>query len=157
LGFSSQNISYAFVDGSLSGNQIQQDKVHRLVIEWSRYANLTFISTTDIQNAQIRISFDSTDGNWSRIGTDALKVVSPEPTMNLAVVDDTGPANDIDTGVILHEFGHVLGLLHEFQSPERPGHVTLKEDGKSYLILRCVHPGLFGFFLSFSGDQSIYP
>lgn len=56
----------------------------------------------------IRISLKHDAGCWSVIGTDSLLVAEDSPTMNFAW---------FDVGTVLHEFGHVLGLCHEHQSP----------------------------------------
>ena len=47
---------------------------------------------------------------WSMIGNDAQYVTDPEMTMHLT--------SDFTTGVVLHEFGHALGLAHEHLSPK---------------------------------------
>ena len=75
--------------------------------EWSRYANLHF-KFVDRGDAEVRISFKPTEGSWSLVGIDALGVSMAEPTMNLGFPE---------LGVVLHEFGHVLGLIHESQNP----------------------------------------
>jgi Astacin (Peptidase family M12A) len=46
--------------------------------------------------------------------------------MNLGWTGDL----EANRGVILHEFGHTLGLLHEHQSPVRGKKITLKEKRK---------------------------
>src|SRR4029434_1979811 len=54
------------------------------------------------------ITFDSSDGAWSFIGTDASSIPTNEPTMNLGFLDG---------GTAAHEFGHAIGLAHEHQNP----------------------------------------
>lgn len=56
----------------------------------------------------VRIALHSNSGCWSKIGTDCLSVAQDLPTMNFAW---------FDVGTVLHEFGHVLGLAHEHQTP----------------------------------------
>jgi hypothetical protein len=55
----------------------------------------------------VRIAFLD-DGAWSYIGTDSLNIPADQPTMNFGWLDE---------GVILHEFGHMLGMIHEHQNP----------------------------------------
>ncbi len=51
--------------------------------------------------------------------------------MNLGWVDGTNTnLSDSDRGTILHEFGHVLGLTHEFVSIPNPGGVQLDPLGE---------------------------
>ncbi len=74
-----------------------------------------------LRDAQIRISFREKGQAWSCIGSQALDVPLAEPTMNLGWLDDD---TDFDatqykgTGqVVLHEFGHAMGMIHEHQNP----------------------------------------
>ena len=68
-------------------------------------------------------------GSWSCVGTDIMKVEPSSPTMNLSWVSDTEDTDDTEQGVILHEFGHTIGLGHEHQSPKFGGTITLKPEG----------------------------
>jgi len=81
--------------------------VQRVAVRWTDHANLQF-EFTDDPRAEIRITFDEDDGAWSYIGTDNLDIPLHAATLNLGWVDE---------GVILHEFGHMVGLGHEHQSP----------------------------------------
>ena len=95
--------------------------VHAKVIEyaqrWSQFANVTFVFGNDL-NADIRISFDLTDGSWSYLGTDALSLAANRPTMNYGWL--TPETEDEEySRVVQHEFGHALGCIHEHQHPQQ--------------------------------------
>lgn len=90
----------------LGGTASQQAMVKQFAVQWTNYANLKF-EFDNASNAQIRIAFND-DGAWSYIGTDALGIPANQPTMNFGWLDE---------GVILHEFGHLLGMIHEHQNP----------------------------------------
>ena len=75
--------------------------------------DLKFNFVDDFKTANVRISFDPEQGAWSFIGTQCK---DPEhngnATMNLGW---------FDVATTIHEFGHVLGLIHEHQnSNENP-------------------------------------
>lgn len=103
-----------FLDGSAK----MQKKVRTYATEWEKHANvkLKFVATGA---AEVRISFYADDGSWSAVGRDALNTgyfPPHQPTMNFGWVRDDSDAVE-DRAVVLHEFGHALGCIHEHQSP----------------------------------------
>lgn len=62
----------------------------------------------DYNSATIRVLFDKNGGSASQVGTSSSDVPAPKQTTNFGWMD---------VGTILHEFGHVLGMLHEHQNP----------------------------------------
>lgn len=98
----------------LDGEPTVQQKVMRFAQAWCQHANIQF-DFGDHAVAEIRISFQQ-PGSWSFIGTDALGVPVAEPTMNFGWLTP-GTPNDEVQRVVLHEFGHALGLVHEHQNP----------------------------------------
>lgn len=90
----------------LSGSTSQKDFVKKTCIEWLLYANLKF-EFVESGESDIRVRFDN-DGSWSYIGTDCKNIPQNQPTLNLGW---------LDKGVVLHEFGHSLGCIHEHQNP----------------------------------------
>jgi serralysin len=101
----------------LDGVEMMQAKVMKYAQEWSKHANIKFeLSSTP--DAEIRISFLQT-GSWSAHGTDAqLFWMFPEnsPTMNFGWLNLASP-DDEYRRIVLHEFGHALGCIHEHQHP----------------------------------------
>jgi hypothetical protein len=103
-----------FLDGSVK----MQKKVRTLAKGWEKYANIKLKFVTKGPE-EVRISFYADDGSWSAVGRDALNAEYfplHQPTMNFGWVrDDSDPVED--RAVILHEFGHALGCIHEHQAP----------------------------------------
>ncbi|KAJ2932993.1 hypothetical protein H1R20_g4093, partial [Candolleomyces eurysporus] len=126
-----QVLTCAFVKPA--GSAIQQAKVISVAKEWERYANikLDFKSAANKpRDATIRISFNQGLGSWSTVGKTALdpEVPKNKATMNFGwVFSAPNIATSEERGVILHEFGHAIGYLHEHQSPRRGDKLKLKE------------------------------
>ena len=91
----------------LGGTTAQQKIVKDFAPKWSDHANIR-LDFNNAPDAEVRIAFDPNDGAWSYIGKDCLGIPLNQPTMNLGWQDE---------GVVLHEFGHTLGLIHEHQNP----------------------------------------
>jgi hypothetical protein len=92
----------------MEGTPAQQDMVRDIAPQWTLHANLDF-EFTNHPRAEIRVTFDANDGAWSYVGTDNSNIPLHAATLNLGWQDQ---------GVILHEFGHMIGLSHEHQNPE---------------------------------------
>lgn len=72
------------------------------------------------RESQIRVSYDQ-PGYWSVLGqVSVVFLTQQEASLNLSGFGDANLAAFDDPevrSIILHEFGHALGLLHEHQSP----------------------------------------
>ncbi len=97
--------------------------VARTAREWTRETSIffdfgrepDFNSCGGKEPFDVRVGFEA-KGSWSYIGRDAANVPQDQPTVNLQ-----GIGEKFDAGArrqVLHEFGHVLGLLHEEQNPQ---------------------------------------
>ena len=69
----------------------------------------------DPAEAEIRITFDQTDGSWSYVGRDILSRSASDATMNFGW---RLSGWDYGRDTALHEIGHTLGLPHEHQNPK---------------------------------------
>lgn len=109
---SGATITIAFLDGTPE----QKALVKKYAVGWTNgLANLNF-SWLDGTDAMIRISFKY-KGSWSVIGTTCKSVAKGQPTMNFGWLTP-GVTDEEARRVVLHEFGHALGLIHEHQNPD---------------------------------------
>ena len=99
----------------LDGDPVVQKRVEEFAHQWSKYANIKF-NFGNHGFAQIRISFNQR-GSWSYVGTQSLTIFNQAtPTMNFGWLEPDS-SDETYAGVVLHEFGHALGLIHEHQNP----------------------------------------
>lgn len=101
----------------MEGDPEMHRKVETFANIWSQYGDISF-DFGEFIDSDIRITFDTTDGYWSKLGTDALKCNEQEATMNLGFKDFV--FEGVIRAVVLHEFGHALGLIHEHNRADNP-------------------------------------
>lgn len=91
----------------LDGTSDEVSFITTVADTWTRHANLRFVVSGD-DDAEVRVSLDPTLGSWSWVGNQSEGIPHGTATLNLAWVDEA---------VVLHEFGHAIGLGHEHQNP----------------------------------------
>jgi hypothetical protein len=99
----------------LGGTPAVEATVATFADEWTKYANIAFQVVDDPRTAELRIAF-APGSSWSMVGTEALALDTSEPTMNLGWLTEETPEDECRR-VVLHEFGHALGCIHEHSSP----------------------------------------
>lgn len=113
----------------LNGRDFQKQKVMQYAKEWNlasastpdrgskiRIKFIPYDVTTPGNVADIRIMFQDGKGSSSYVGTEAKRIAQDQPTMFYGWVTEDEPEQWIRQ-VVLHEFGHALGFVHEHQSP----------------------------------------
>lgn len=99
----------------IGGTPVVREKVQKLALQWNQFSavKLQFVTSAP---AEIRASFFMNNKSWSYVGTDALKIPAHRATMNFGWLTDKSSDEEFSR-VVLHEFGHALGLVHEHQNP----------------------------------------
>jgi hypothetical protein len=120
-----ETLTVAFTHTESLGNpEAIISKVKEYANIWTEYANIKFdFNPPDPATATIRVSFVPDGGHNSLVGTDAKSdKYKGEPTMNLDPKElnryllRTDPERFRQ--IVLHEFGHALGCIHEHQQPD---------------------------------------
>ena len=100
-------------------NDFIRSKVIQYAKVWERYANIKFNFVSQWATAQIRVSFVPDHSSWSVPGR--FSQLIPIGIANLNFGWFNNETTDEEFGrTVTHEFGHVLGFLHEHQSPLAP-------------------------------------
>jgi hypothetical protein len=108
-----ETITVSFLDG----DPALQKRVREMAQRWTGpgMANLS-IDFLNHNNTDIRISFKN-KGSWSLLGTFCRDRTDKSlPTMNYGWLTPDS-TDDSLRRVVLHEFGHALGFIHEHQNP----------------------------------------
>jgi len=107
----------------LEGDPAVQEKVKKYAKQWGEHANINIVFVKE-DDAEVRIAFRP-GGSWSEVGKRARKIDAAKPTMNFGWLTPV-TADDEYQRVVLHEFGHALGCIHEHQHPA--GGIQWKKD-----------------------------
>lgn len=97
-------LTYTFAGGTLADRQELIDAAD----EWMKYANIKLVHV-ETDPADVRILIDNSGSSYAYVGTDIRTIPANEPNMVIGWPDDPGRS--------LHEWGHVLSLIHELQIP----------------------------------------
>ncbi|GAB3930325.1 M12 family metallopeptidase [Larkinella terrae] len=100
-------LNVQFLDGDLA----VINKVIEVAKTWEKYCSIRFNFSQNL-DPDISISFKYS-GSWSDIGSFSK---NNRPSMNLGWLTVDTP-NEEYNRVVLHEFGHALGFIHEHQNP----------------------------------------
>ena len=101
------------------GDDALRDRVREVADRWTApgMAQLTLEWVDDDADADVRVAFMEGDGSWSYLGTQCRDIPADQPTMNYGWIDADSDEAEVRR-VVLHEFGHALGLIHEHQNPQ---------------------------------------
>lgn len=108
---------------SMSSKPELFSRVLNVASEWTLYSGISLRPVERIEESDIRISFRGTKCD-SLVGTEAT-----EPSNRNKSTMHLGGVANLSTSIedkkkfrrkVLHEFGHVFGLIHEHQSPFSP-------------------------------------
>ena len=102
----------------MEGDEGLRERVKAVAERWTApgMADLTF-QWVDQGPSEIRIRFEQGNGSWSYLGTQCRDIPDDEPTMNYGWLTPDSDEDEVQR-VVLHEFGHALGLIHEHQNPQ---------------------------------------
>ncbi|KAK7685244.1 hypothetical protein QCA50_011607 [Cerrena zonata] len=88
---------------------------------WTIYANVSFEFIDNDEPGTIRVAFMEDKGHYSYLGRSCQQIDKDKPTMNLDPLEINELMLQRNENrfrqVVLHEFGHALGCVHEHSQP----------------------------------------
>jgi serralysin len=100
----------------LSGDPVVRARIQQSAMKWTAYLNLGLDFIDDPTQAAIRIGVDLNGKSESQIGLDSETIPVSKETMHFGWLTADSSQADYDS-VVLHEFGHAFGAIHEHQIP----------------------------------------
>lgn len=98
----------------MEGNKPLGTEIVAIANDWSRHCGLSFKLTDKLTDSQIRVTFRS-GGYSSAVGLECIQdKYMDQPTMFLEGLDTMKDKQEF-IRIVLHEFGHTLGLEHELR------------------------------------------
>lgn len=111
-------LTIGFLEGEAALHARVAELAERWITETSADIQFEFwiASRRDPREANLRVAFRPEKGSQSVLGRYAVQVTGGAATMNLGWMT-LDLADDKASAVVLHEFGHALGLIHEHLNP----------------------------------------
>jgi hypothetical protein len=106
--------------GFMNGASSLRDGVITIARQWCQYADLKFEPVRTSDRPDILIRFHRGFGHWSHVGRESLNESrNGRPSMTFAFLEGTDDdlRDRYSIFLVLHEFGHALGQIHEHTQP----------------------------------------
>ena len=110
--------------------------------EWSNYSSIKFVYEKNLKKADIHLTLKKDFGFYSAIGLQSKVLLSKnKPSMNLdpnwGLEKGFSEKNNFKfkycKAMVIHEFGHALGFIHEHQREDRPFEFNIDYIKNNYL------------------------